>query len=83
MLNLYRQALHLRRSRPELGDGTLEWLDAPAGVLHLQRGSSFSCLVNVDAGPVAIPEGASPILASEPLTDETLPAGAAVWMGHD
>ena len=38
MLELYRSALHLRRSRPDLGDAPLAWLDAPPGVLAFTRG---------------------------------------------
>jgi alpha-glucosidase len=81
-LNLYRKALRLRRTRSDLGDGTMEWLEAPAGVLHLRRGPRFACLVNVEADPVELPSGARPIVSSEPLVAARLPAGAAVWLTH-
>jgi alpha-glucosidase len=60
----------------------MEWLEAPAGVLHLRRGPGFSCLVNVDADPVELPTGARPIITREPLVAARLPAGAAVWLTH-
>jgi len=42
MLELYRTALHLRREHPALGDGTLAWVEAPAGVLAF-RATPVSC----------------------------------------
>ncbi|GGO23160.1 alpha-glucosidase [Microbispora rosea subsp. aerata] len=46
-LSLYRTALGLRREHPELGDGTLTWIDSPPGTLAFRRGESFVCLVNM------------------------------------
>ncbi|HEY3260436.1 MAG TPA: alpha-amylase family glycosyl hydrolase, partial [Pseudonocardiaceae bacterium] len=81
MLELYRSALAERRSNPALGDGTLEWLDSPAGSLTFARSDGFVCIVNVSAEPVALPEGAQVILASGPLTDDArVPADTAVWL---
>ncbi|MBB2740466.1 UNVERIFIED_ORG: alpha-glucosidase [Microbispora rosea subsp. rosea] len=56
MLSLYRAALALRREHPELGDGTLTWIDSPAGTLAFRRGDSFVCVLNmtpewVEIGP--------------------------------
>ncbi|NJP25903.1 glycoside hydrolase family 13 protein [Microbispora sp. SCL1-1] len=47
MLSLYRAALALRREHPELGDGTLTWLDSPPGTLAFRRGDSFACVINM------------------------------------
>ena len=55
MLELYRQALRLRRSHPALGDGELTWLPAPAGALAFARGPGFACVVNLSADTVAPP----------------------------
>ena len=79
-LALFRAALRLRRAEPALGDGTLQWLPAPDGVLAFARGGAFVCMVNVSAGPVPLPAGATRLLASEALTGDTLPANTAVWL---
>ncbi|MFE9565106.1 glycoside hydrolase family 13 protein [Streptomyces sp. NPDC006487] len=79
-LELYRSALHLRRSHPELGAGdAVEWLEAPAGVLAFRRGE-FTCTVNTTGGPVRMPAPGTVLLASGPLPDPSeLPADTAVW----
>jgi alpha-glucosidase len=80
VLSLYRAALRLRRELPALGDGDLQWLPAPEGVLAFSRTPGFSCLVNVSAEPVALPDG-KPVLVSGPLTAEgMLPAATAAWI---
>ncbi|WP_181784294.1 alpha-amylase family glycosyl hydrolase, partial [Pseudonocardia pini] len=81
MLNLYRAALRLRRADRALGDGPLTWLDVPAGALGFVREPGFAMLLNVDAAPFALPEGAEVLLASGPLTDEgLLPQDTGVWL---
>lgn len=79
-LELYRAALHLRRSHPELGAGdAVEWLEAPAGVLAFRRGD-FTCTVNTTAEPVRMPAPGTVLLASGDLSDPSeLPADTAVW----
>ncbi|KAA9377751.1 glycoside hydrolase family 13 protein [Microbispora cellulosiformans] len=56
MLSLYRAALALRRERPELGDGTLTWLDSPPGTLAFRRGDTFACVLNMTPEWVEIPQ---------------------------
>jgi alpha-glucosidase len=81
MLELYRRALALRREHPALGDGTLQWVDSPAGTLMFTRDPSFACLVNLDGKPVAPPEGWDLILASDDLdADGRLAANTALWL---
>ncbi|MFE4259976.1 glycoside hydrolase family 13 protein [Streptomyces sp. NPDC056883] len=79
-LELYRAALHLRRSHPELGAGdAVQWLEAPAGVLAFRRGD-FTCTVNTTAEPVRMPAPGTVLLASGDLADPSeLPADTAVW----
>ncbi|MGW1773728.1 glycoside hydrolase family 13 protein [Streptomyces sp. NPDC002104] len=79
-LELYRAALRLRRSHPELGAGDgVEWLEAPAGVLAFRRGE-FVCTVNTTAEPVRMPAPGTVLLASGDLSDPSeLPADTAVW----
>ena len=82
MLELYRSALTLRRTHPALGDGSLEWDDAPPGVLSFVRAPGFQCAVNLAAEPVQVPDGA-PLLASGPLADDgRLPPDTSVWLAR-
>ena len=80
MLRLYRDLLRLRRDLPELADGELTWLDdAPADVVAFRRGAGLTCLVNLGAAPVPLPDG-EVLLASGPFTDDhTVPTDTAVW----
>ena len=79
-LSLYRAALRLRRELPALGDGTLQWLQTPDGVLGFTREPGFGLLVNLSEDPTPLPAGATPLLASAPLTaGGELPADVAVW----
>ena len=80
MLELYRRALQIRRGQPALGDGSLEWLGAPDGVLSFAREPGFVYIVNMSGDPVAPPEGAAALLASGELTgDGRVPADTAAW----
>ncbi|GAA1517828.1 glycoside hydrolase family 13 protein [Sphaerisporangium rubeum] len=85
-LNLYKEALRLRRAHPALGDGALTWLDSPPGTLAFSRGG-FVCTVNVSASPVAVPLPGTLLLASSPLTADTrtvlLPPESAAWWTAD
>ena len=81
MLSFYRTALATRRSTDALGDGDMRWLDAPEGVLAFTREPGFACWVNFTEDAVPLPEGARPVLTSEPLDDSgALPAHAAAWL---
>ncbi|WP_371615591.1 glycoside hydrolase family 13 protein [Streptomyces sp. NBC_00454] len=82
-LELYRTALRLRRSHPELGAGeAVEWLEGPEipeGVLAFRRGD-FICTVNTTDQPVGLPAPGTVLLSSGPLADPSLlPADTAVW----
>ncbi|NEA20969.1 glycoside hydrolase family 13 protein [Actinomadura bangladeshensis] len=76
MLNLYRDALALRREH--LGDGSLTWLPSDDGVLAFTRDSGLTCVVNLGAGPV--PLTGEVLLASGPLPDGLLPPDTAAWL---
>ncbi len=83
-LTLYRDALALRRQLPELGDGTLTWLDAPAQVLAYSRpggggGAEFQSWTNFGSEPVALPAG-EVLISSGELVDGQLPADTTVWL---
>src|SRR5258705_9758546 len=57
MLNLYRAAPTLRRSEPDLGDGSMRWLHAPDDVLAFSRGERFVAITNLSRAPVDLPIG--------------------------
>jgi len=88
-LCFYRNALRLRHERPELGDSSLEWIDATPGLLAIERGESFACVVNFTDGPLELPPGlisAIPLIVSEE-PGGTMPAGfvagnSAVWLSR-
>ena len=79
-LNLYRRALALRAEHPALGDGTLTWVEAGADALAFTREPGFGCWVNFGAKPLALPDGASVLLASAELVAGLLPPDAAAWL---
>jgi alpha-glucosidase len=81
MLELYREALAIRRAEPALGDGPLAWRAAPAGVLAFDRDRGICCVANLSADPVSLPAGAAVLLASGPLTAAgQVPADTTVWL---
>ena len=53
-LEMYRAALRIRRAAASLGEGPLEWLDGPEGVLAFRRtgpdGSTSVAIVNLTDG---------------------------------
>jgi alpha-glucosidase len=80
MLELYRQALRLRRTEPALGDGAIRWLPAPPGVLAFAREPSFACVVNLSGAAVPLPEHAVVLLASRQLHGTELPPDTTAWL---
>jgi alpha-glucosidase len=80
MLALYKESLHVRRSRPELGDGPMSWLPSAPGVLAFRRGDGFACVVNVSEQPAELPEHSEVLVASTPLADGRLPHDSAAWL---
>ena len=82
-LNFYRAALAARRSRPELGDGTLSWVPTSSPeVLGFTRGS-LACVINVRGEPVDVPTelagGAVIVASAEGNPDKVAPA-STVWL---
>ncbi len=83
-LQLYREALRIRRTGKELGDGELRWLSEPDDdvLVFVRPGPpdepSVICAVNLGDGPVATPAGTL-LLASGPLPDGQLPPDTAGW----
>jgi alpha-glucosidase len=79
-LSLYRRALRLRRSTPDLHAASLAWQDSPEGVLDLVRGSGLRCVVNLSDAPVALPQGWTLLVASDPSTTSAVAPDSAVWL---
>ena len=80
MLELYRRALHLRRDHPALGDGSMTWLDAPAGVLAFSRDPGFACVVNLSNEAYQLPDHTAILLAGGPVEDGLLGPDQAAWL---
>jgi alpha-glucosidase len=80
MLELYRQALRIRRTSGEALGTAMTWQPAPPGVLAFDRGDGLRCLANLSSMPVALPGRATVLLASSPCTDGLLPPDTAVWL---
>ncbi|MER7791383.1 glycoside hydrolase family 13 protein [Streptomyces sp. NPDC097640] len=81
-LELYREALAVRRELPGLGDTPMDWLDAPGGVLALSR-PGFVCTLNTLAEEVEMPVPGRALLSSAPLEygagTVRIPADSCAW----
>jgi alpha-glucosidase len=80
MLELYRQALRIRRTAGQAPGTAMTWLPAPPGVLAFDRGDGLRCLANLSSVPVPLPGRATVLLASSPGPDGLLPPDTAVWL---
>ncbi|MET7757492.1 glycoside hydrolase family 13 protein [Streptomyces sp. NPDC005389] len=81
--HLYREGLQLRRGLPQLGEGTLCWLEAPPQVLAMARGDGLVCAVNFGSETVPAPVPGAPLLASGPCPAGELPGATAAWWFTD
>jgi alpha-glucosidase len=82
MLNLYKQALGLRRRLPALGAGSgrdVTWLDLGDDVAGFSREPGFVCVVNTGSTPVPLPRGRL-VLASNTAVRDQLPPDTAAWL---
>src|SRR4051794_17638079 len=75
---LYRAALAARKEHG-LGAGTIAWQQTPPEALAFRNGEVL-VVTNFGAEPVALPAGATVLLASEPLdADGRVPTDVTVW----
>ena len=81
MLNLYRDALALRRKLVSQLPTDVTWLDAGAEVLAFSRSEAFTCIVNFSDVPIDLPAGHQVLISSDTTDDHTLAPYAAVWLG--
>jgi alpha-glucosidase len=82
ILQLYRDALALRRREPALGDGPLVWQRVTGEVLDFVRphpAGALRCVINLGAAAVALPSG-QVLLSSGPLPARELPPDTGVWL---
>lgn len=89
MLELYREALRLRREHPALGERpALEWHDGDDTLLRFARvdsstGRRLHCAINFGAAPARIAVAGAVLLASGRLESDSgdvlLPPDTAVW----
>jgi alpha-glucosidase len=78
-LELYREALRLRRDRG-LGRGPLTMREPPTGSVLVADNGSTLVLANTGSEPVRLPDGAWPLLSSAPLgPGGTVPPDTTVW----
>jgi alpha-glucosidase len=80
MLELYRAALRLRRTRDQRDDDALDWQDTPDGVLAFRRPGGLLCVVNISGPDTALPPHDAVLLTSGDLADGMLPADTAAWL---
>jgi alpha-glucosidase len=80
MLELYRAALRVRRTRGQLDDDALAWQETPEGVLAFSRPDGLHCVLNISGEPVPLPAHDELLLASGALADGLLPPDTAVWL---
>jgi alpha-glucosidase len=78
-LNLYRRALALRRSIPDLQTESLEWLELGADVIAFRRGEDTVSITNLGAVPVPLPAHHAVLLSSDGAGAELAP-DATVWL---
>lgn len=79
-LSLYRQAIELRKSRPEFAGEAIEWYGAPADCLAFRRSlGKLVCALNAGPTPIGLPPGEL-LLSSSPLIDGKLPPNSAAWL---
>lgn len=79
MLSLYRSALELRASTPEISGNDIDWYGSPPGCLAFRRRGGLICALNTTDEPIALP-GGQVLLTSAPLIDGQLPTNAAAWL---
>ncbi|MGN6331487.1 MAG: glycoside hydrolase family 13 protein [Motilibacteraceae bacterium] len=77
-LELYRAALHLRRSEASLGDGPLRWLPAPDGVLLFAREVEGAPVEGAAGVLCAVNLGTQPFRVSDALSEAGSPVGEAL-----
>ncbi|MEN8602535.1 glycoside hydrolase family 13 protein [Microbacterium rhizosphaerae] len=80
-LNLYRDAIRLRRDLVAESGEAFDWIAGPSPeVLAFRRGDAFVCVVNTGDTPVALPAHERVLLSSAPLENGRVPGDSAAWL---
>ena len=79
VLQLYREALAVRRRIPELASDEFRWLPTAPGVLAFTRGGGFVCVVNCSTRVVSTPVDGDLLVASHQEAGDKLPPNSAAW----
>jgi alpha-glucosidase len=79
MLALYRAALAIRRSEPDLRAAGFAWLGSRPDVLAFRRGERLVSITNFGTEGVDPPSSGELLLASRDLVDGRLPCDATGW----
>lgn len=74
-LNLYRNALRIRRALPRTE--TFAWMTGARDVLHFTRGE-WNCIMNFSTTPAPLPQGEG-ILGSRGIDGDLLPGETTYW----
>ena len=78
-LNMYREALSIRKVEQGLGDGEMEWIEAGADVVAFERPGGFACYINFGTA-IQLPANSQILLASGAISGHTLPTDTAAWL---
>jgi alpha-glucosidase len=79
-LELYREALRIRRSHPALRGHLMAWAESPDGILAFDRSPGFQCIVNLSEQAYELPGNPEILLSSGQLTGGRLDPDHAVWL---
>jgi alpha-glucosidase len=77
-LELYRQALRLRRSLQ--GAESLTWVPSGGAVLHLERPGGWHCVMNFGSEPAPLPAGQLLLSSGAAPVVDQLPGETTVWL---
>ena len=78
-LNMYREALSIRKVEQGLGVGEMEWIEAGAEVVAFERPGGFACYINFGTA-IQLPANSQILLASGAISGHTLPTDTAAWL---
>lgn len=81
MLNLYRDALALRRKLVSALPTDVTWVDAGPGTLAFRRSDAFLCIVNFSDAAIDLPAGHQILISSDRTAGHALAPYAAAWLG--
>lgn len=79
MLELYREALRIRRTHPGLGSEDMAWITSPDGTLLFERAAGFRCAVNLSGQALALPRVRTTLLRSDEGDRDELAPDTAAW----